>query len=90
MAGSSRPTPTDTVELSVHNESPDPVVVEAVVHGDRVVFHSLRLDADETGSISAPVGAPVEVHTPDGTAMSVAARGAFFVVRNRRVLVAPE
>jgi intracellular sulfur oxidation DsrE/DsrF family protein len=90
MAGARRPTPTETVELSVHNEGPDPVEVEVVVHGDGVAVRSLRLDVAETGSLSAPAGAAVEVHTPDGTATSLAASGAFFVVRNRRVLVAPE
>ena len=89
MGGRSRPTSSESVPLSVHNEGRDPVDVEVVVHGDSVAVHSTNLGVAETVSLSAPAGAPVEVHTPDGTATSMATRGTFFVVRDGRVLVAP-
>ena len=90
MAGASRPAATESVELAVHNEGSSAVEVRAVVHGDGVVVRTLSLSPGETGAVAAPAGAPVEVHTPHGTATAVAAPGALFVVREGRVLVAPE
>lgn len=90
MAGASRPTEREMVPLSVHNEGPVPIDVEVVVHGDSVVVHAVTLGVSETGTLSAPAGSPVEVYTPDSTATSMATRGAFFVVREGRVLVAPQ
>lgn len=90
MGGRSRPSSTGTVPLSVHNEGRDPVDVEVVVHGDSVAVHSTSLGVAETVSLSAPAGALVDVYTPEGTATSTATRGTFFVVRDGRLLVAPE
>ena len=90
MAGASRPAATDSVELAVHNESSSAVEIRALVHGDRVVARTLSLSPGETGAVAAPAGVAVEVHTPHGAATAVASPGALFVVREGRVLVAPE
>lgn len=90
MAGASRPAATEYVEVAIHNEGPSVVDVRAVVHGDGVVVHSMALEGGETGTLSAPTGSPVEVHAPVGTATTLAAHGAFFVVREGRVLVSTE
>lgn len=88
MAGASRPATADAVELMVHNEESSTVDVRTVVHADSVSVYPLTLSSDETGSITAPAGVPVEVHAPGGTATALAHHGALFVVRDGRVLVA--
>ena len=90
MAGASRSAASEYVEVTVHNEGPSAADVRAVVHGDSMVVHSMALDGGETWTVSAPTGTPVEVHSPGGTATALAARGAFFVVREGRVLVSSE
>jgi len=90
MAGTSCPGSTETVPLSVHNEGPGGADVEVVVRGDGVRVHPAALDEGETGTVHAPAGARVEIHSREGTATSMASRGAFFVVREGRVLVAPD
>jgi hypothetical protein len=90
MPGASRPVSTEPVEMAVHNEGPSAVEVRGVVHGDGVVVRELPLSPGETDALSAPAGAPVEVHTPAGFATAMAAPGALFVVRDGGVLVAPE
>ena len=90
MAGASRSTATEFVEVAVHNEGPSAVGVQALVHGDSVVVRSIPLESGETGTLTAPTGTPVEVHSAAGTATALASLGAFFVVRDGRVLVSSE
>lgn len=90
MAGASRSTGTEAVELSVHNEGPSAVDVRVVRHADGVVSETLTLAPGETGSVSAPRGAPVGVYAPAGSATALATAGALFVVRDAGVLVATE
>ena len=90
MAGASRPAATEFVEVAVHNEGQSAADVKVLVHGDSVVVHSMALECGETDTLSAPTGAAVEVHSPAGTATALASIGAFFVVRDGRVLVSSD
>ena len=90
MADTSRHAAAESVEMTVHNEGPATVDVTGVVHGEGVAVRSLSLSSGESGAISAPAGARVEVYAPEGTAATVAGPGALFVVREGGVLVAPE
>lgn len=90
MAGASRSAASESVEVAVHNEGPSVADVRVVVHGDGVVVHSIALSDGDTATITAAAGRPVEVHSPGGTATAMAARGAFFVVRDGGVLVSSE
>lgn len=90
MAKAGRRLTTGPNEPTVHNEGPGTARVQVVVDGDSVSTESVRLDPHESHEIQAQPGTRVEVHTGQGTATALATRAPIFLVRDGRVLVAPD
>lgn len=89
MAGASRPAAGPSTGVHVHNEGPSTETVRIVVHATGVRTESVTLEAGETHRFGEGVEAPVEIHTRDGMATAYGGTDPFFVVREGRVLVAP-
>lgn len=90
MAKAGRRLTTGPNEPTVHNEGPGAVRVQVVVDGDNVSIETVELEPGESHEIPARPGTRVEVHTGQGTATALVTRAPIFLVRDGRVLVAPD
>lgn len=89
MSGTHRSSGRTRPRTTVHNEGSSSVVVRIVVHGDRSTVESVQLAAGESHTVRETDGGAIEVHTRKGMATTLAGSAPLVVIRDGRVLVAP-